>query len=433
MRILARLLFVCAAFVGAVCWGQSQQANSIKTVHGRGRDADYRMAVYEALVQAMSQVQGVSLQDSRDAFMDSLKQQKSTKAGDTSIDEVRESLKQNVSARTKGHVLSFAFTEERYDKELAMWFVEVDAKVPGQYVVGLHPDNRRRMIVLPFRSLTGEVDVFGKKIALGTSCESIAATLNEHLTQTRRFTMLDRAFDEQMSAELSRLDANNASPGDYGRFNQKLVTDYMVTGTVKMYSSPATTFNAYTGMSSTMNGPFIEVSYRVILVPTTQLKWASTVVVPYSACAGATVEEAISSAFAVAAREISYEIIDNIYPMRITAKTAFELVINQGGSGNLREGEIYTVFNRGQVIRDVSSGESLGAPEEQIAQIRITRVDPKMSYAVVAEGTPLAQIPVGAVVRRPRGATALNGQNVGSQTEVKQGANGTVIPPWKKR
>ena len=59
------------AVIGLAAFAQLQQANSIKTVHGRGRNADYRTAVYEALVQAASQVQGVSLQDSRDAFMDS--------------------------------------------------------------------------------------------------------------------------------------------------------------------------------------------------------------------------------------------------------------------------------------------------------------------------------------------------------------------------
>ena len=101
------------SFVSALCaaaFAQLQQPNSIKTVHGRGRNADYRTAVYEALVQAASQVQGVSLQDSRDAFMDSSAQLRKTKTGETDVSEIRESLKQSVSAKTKGRVLSYEIT-----------------------------------------------------------------------------------------------------------------------------------------------------------------------------------------------------------------------------------------------------------------------------------------------------------------------------------
>ena len=76
------LLLVCLAVCGFGAFAQLQQSNSIKTVHGKGRNSDYRTAVYEALVQAASQVHGVSLQDSRDAFMDSTAQLRKTKSGE---------------------------------------------------------------------------------------------------------------------------------------------------------------------------------------------------------------------------------------------------------------------------------------------------------------------------------------------------------------
>ena len=375
---------------GLVAFAQIQQANSIQTVHGRGRNADYRTAVYEALVQAASQVQGVSLQDSRDAFMDSTAQLRKTKSGDSDVSEVRESLKQNVSAKTKGRVLSYEITQER-----------LDAKVPGQYTVGLPADNRRRMVVMPFRSLTDKVNVFGQTLQVGTTCETIAAALNENLVQTRRFTMLDRAFNAETTAELSRLNLENASAGDFGRFQQLLVTDYMVIGTVKMYPSPSASYNQWTGVTTANDGPFLEIAYRVILVPTSQLKWAGTIIVPYSACRGDSIDTALASGMSVAAQEVCHDIVNNIYPMRVTAKTTYELVLNQGGK-NVRAGEVFDVFRQGEAIIDVTSGETLGAPEEQIARIQVTRVDPKMSYAIVVEGTPLDQIPVGAVVRRPK-------------------------------
>lgn len=422
---------ILLALSGAVVWAQLQQSNSIQTVIGSGRNADYRTAVYEALVQAASQVQGVSLQDSRDAFMDSMAQIKKTGTENSDISEIRESLKQSVSAKTKGRVLSYRITAEKYVNELGLWYIELEAKVPGQYVVGLHPDNRRRLIVVPFRSLSPSVTVLGTEVRLGNVSETIADRLNQDLTQTRRFTMLDRTFDAEVQAELSRLGHQNASAVDAGRSQQLLVTDYLVAGTVRAYAQPAAVHNQYTGMTSAPDGPCLEVSYRVILAPTSQLKWSGTVTVPYSACSGAGAEALLQSAYAVASKEICRQIIDNIYPMRVTAKMTYELVLNQGGS-NVREGMIYDVFRQGEVIADVSSGETLGAPEELVARVRVTRVTPKMSYAVVVEGTPIDQIEIGAVVRRSS-AVAAGGAPAGAASPVQVTPSGAVIPPWKRK
>ena len=428
---MKKAIILILAACGLASFAQIQQSNSIQTVVGSGHNSDYRTAVYEALVQAASQVQGVSLQDSRDAFVDSTAQVKKTKTDGSDISEIRESLKQSVSAKTKGRVLSYRVTAEKYMTEMGLWFIELEAKVPGQYTVGLPPDNRRRMVVMPFRSLTDKVGVFGQTLQMGTTCEEIAARLNENLTQTRRFTMLDRAFNAETSAELSRLNLENASAGDLGRFQQLLVTDYMVIGTVKVYSSPATSYNQWTGVTTQNDGPFLEVSYRVILVPTSQLKWAGTIIVPYSACRGDSVDTALASGMSVAAREVSHDIVNNIYPTRVTGKTTYELVLNQGGT-SVREGEMLDVFRQGEVIVDVTSGEPLGAPEEKIATIQVTRSDPKMSYAVVAEGTPLDQIPLGSVVRRAKGMPGAGGAPVGAVSPVQVSPAGTVTPPWKR-
>lgn len=425
------IIGILVALSGAVVWGQLQQSNSIQTVTGSGRNADYRTAVYEALVQAASQVQGVSLQDSRDAFMDSMAQIRKTGTENSDISEIRESLKQSVSAKTKGRVLSYRITAEKYVTELGLWYIELEAKVPGQYVVGLHPDNRRRMIVVPFRSLTPSVVVGGTEVNLGTVNEAIADRLNESLTQTRRFTMLDRAFDAEVQAELSRLGHPNASAVDAGRYQQMLVTDYLVAGTVKAYPQPAAVYNRYTGTTSASDGPCLEVAYRVILAPTSQLKWSGRVVIPYSACNGASADALILSAHAVAAKEICHEIVNNIYPMRVTAKMTYELVLNQGGS-NVQEGMIYDIMRQGEAITDVSSGETLGAPEEMVARVRVTRVTPKMSYAVVVEGTPIDQIEIGAVVRRSS-AVAAGGAPAGAASPVQVTPSGAVIPPWKRK
>ena len=426
---MKRTVFALAAALAAAAFGQELQ-NSIQTVIGSGRNADYRTAIYEALVQAASQVQGVSLQDSRDAFMDSGVNVKTTRGEKTDTSEIRESLRQSVSAVTKGRVLNFRITAETYNTEMSMWFIELEAKVPGQYTVGLPEGNRRRMTVMPFRVVNSPVRIDGVKTELGAECAEIAEKLNQALVQTRRFTMLERENLGLVEAELARLNDPNAFAGDAARSQQLLVTDYLVTGTVKAFERDSTpVVNPYTGTATVPDGPALEVNYRVILAPTAQLKWAGSVVIPYSECAAGSADETLGLAYAAAARRVCGEIIENIYPMRVTGKTTYELVLNQGGT-NVREGEAYDVLAENEEIEDVYSGESLGAVEEMVARVRITRVTPKMSYAVVVEGTPLESIEIGSVVRAPRGG-AYGVAPAGQSSPVKVSAGGTVAPPWR--
>lgn len=402
------------------------------TARGSGRNSDYRAAVYDALAQAMSQVEGLSLQESRESLMSALEQsQKSSYFGDVEISDVREALKQSVAVKTDGRILGYDILSEQFDQESRTWRIEVEAKMPGRYIVGRDPDNLRRMVVMPFRSLTSNVTVLGKDVNCAKRNEEIADSLNIYLTHTRKFTMLDRQFNADTMAELSRLNMSNASAGDIGRFRQLLVTDYMVIGTVKFYPQQAAVENPYTvGGATIPDSTCLEVSYRVLLVPTSQLKWADTVKVPYSVCTGSTPDEILSSATDYAAEEICEHIISNIYPMCVTGKTTFELILNQGGR-NVLVGDEFEVFRCGDEIIDVTTGEELGSAEEKIARIRVVRTTPKMSYAIVVEGTKPEDIDVGAIVRRPSYSSCEYSPSVNAVRPVEVSPGGGVTAPWR--
>lgn len=298
-----------------------------------------------------------------------------------------------------------------FDELIDRWAIETIQWL--QSVIGLRPDNRRRLVVMPFRSATGSVSVYGQNISVDAYCEEFARRLNDDLVQTRRFTMLDREFNAEVRAVFNRLNIENALAGDFGRIQRLLATDYMVIGTVKMYSSPAAVYNKITGKTNTSDGPFVEIRYRVIPVSTRELVYAGTVVVPYSSAGGSMVEAAISSAYIAASSKVCREIIGNIYPMRVAAKTTYELILNQGEK-DVSEGDVFYVYRQSEALTDIATGETFNAPEEMIASIRVARVTPRMSYAVVVEGTPVENIEVGAVVRRSRVSTGS-----GSSAEAK--------------
>lgn len=401
------------------------------TARGSGRNADYRAAVYDALAQAMSQVEGLSLQESRESLMSALEQTRSsTLSGDVAVSDMREALKQSISAKTAGQVLGYDILSERFEPETGTWHVEVEARLPGRYVVGRDPDNLRRMVVVPFRSLTSKVTLCGEEVDCARGNETIADSLNTYLTQTRKFTMLDRQFSAETAAELSRLSMANASSGDRVRIGQLLVTDYLVAGTVKFYSQLPAVSNPYTVGGSVMpDSTCAEVSYRVLLAPTSQLKWSDTVKIPYSMCTGSNASEILASALECAAEEICEQIISNIYPACITDKTASELVINQGGR-SIRVGDEFDVFRNGGEMFDVTTGESLGFREEYVTRIRVVRVTPKASYAVALDGATIDTIEIGAIVRRPSYVDAGYMAPANAVRPIDVGPGGGVSAPW---
>ena len=113
--------------------------------------------------------------------------------------------------------------------------------------------------------------------------------------------------------------------------------------------------------------------------------------------------------------------------MRITAKTTSELVLNKGGK-NVSAGDVFYVYRQVEALTDIATGQMLNATEEMIARIRVTRVTPKLSYAVVVEGTPLENIEVGAVVRRSNASGRMAVPAGASPTTVLHGGTDTPSP-----
>ena len=225
-------------------------------------------------------------------------------------------------------------------------------------------NSRPRMLVLPFQTLTDSVTVFGNPIHLGDTCAMITEAINGELVRTRRFTMLDRSFSQETISELSRMPPEKKSAGDRRHLLQQLNTDYMVVGTLKIYSSPVASYNQLTGAPMQNDGPLLEVAYRLIVMPEGQLKNTATFVVPYSACRSNSVDKILTYGMSVGAQMVCDGIINTLYPMRVTSKTKFELVLNQDGM-NIRVGEMLNVFRKGAMIMNMTTGVIYGGNVHQ--------------------------------------------------------------------
>lgn len=254
---------------------------------------------------------------------------------------------------------------------------------------------RRRMAVATFRSVRSNYSWRGQVGGTPEWSMALADKLNACLSRTSRFTMLDRRFDVEGNA-----------------------TDYLVVGEISFNDVEAPVVNPHTGRAMVRSSQlFAEIAYRVLLVPTGQLKWTDVVRIDAAAFAADDLATFVSATTEAAACSIADGMMSNILPFEVVGRTgAGQLVIGEGGK-SLKAGECLTVFALGEEVMDKRTGEVLDVQEDAVGTVQIVRVTEKVSYAQVVEGdaakmvngsrlrrvplaTPVPQAPASAVKSR---------------------------------
>lgn len=424
---MRRFTMACLAVFAAWTVSAQSTGGTIKTVSINGEGVSRAEAVSRGLENALFSICGMSVSISRN----SLTQEETTNADSTLKDQFMRQL----DAKAKGRIAGFDVVSVTEDPLTKRWNAQLVVRVYGDYIVGRNPAALRRMAVTSFISKQTTATLYGNTYQTQNLMDKLADQLTENLTQTRKFTMLDRKHDFEIDKELARLAADNASPADYGRLNQKLGTDYLVTGEVSFFTPPEPVVNPFTGLAQQPpTVPLMEVNYRVLLAPTGQLKWADTVTVESDIASGRSMDEVIAVLMRYTATQISDGMMKNILPFEIVGTAGGNTVVIGEGGRSLGVGEIMTVYAQGEMLTDTRTGESLGRVEIPVGTIKITRVMAKLSYAEVVSGD-IAKMVKGSVVRRnepPDGAAEQQPQQPATApTAFGVTPQGGIVPPFK--
>ncbi|MGN0846999.1 MAG: hypothetical protein ACI4RA_06410 [Kiritimatiellia bacterium] len=421
-------------WLAAVVFGMALSAAEVQ-VQATGTGESYRSAVGEALVSALEQYRGVTISSTeRSQVVNSSTASSASENGQLSDQRklaLNEEINASVQKLASGQILGYVPLEDAYDTAAGKYRVRLSVRFAGPYVVGLDPSNRRRMAVATFRPVRANYSWRGQVGGTTDWAMALADKLNVCLTQTRKFTMLDRKYDAEVDAELARLSAGNAAPADAVRLNQKLGTDYLVVGEIAFSDVPPLEVNPYTGrvIPPPSNQMFAEITYRVLLAPTGQLKWTDVVRIDAASFAAGDLASFISQTTEAAACSISDGMMSNILPFEIVGRTkSGQLVVGEGGK-SLKAGECLTVFALGEEVRDSRTGEVLDVLEDAVGTVQIVRVTEKLSYAQVVEGDGTKMV-VGSRLRRvPLVAPARPAPNPPA-TSVKRTVSGGVVAPF---
>ena len=364
---------------------------TVKTIQVEGRGNTRSAAIRDALIQAVQQVNGLTIQ-AKEQLESAVASLEVTDNGKTVAKAtIGESYGNDVATATKGAVRSYRVqsAEQRGNEWVAVLSVDI-----AQYTApGVNPnDKRRRIAMIRFGTGSDSFAIGNNRLRAAAVADDILSDFNQYFTQSRRFIVLSRQDNAALDAEISGIRANSPVE-EMAKVGQRLGLDFMVAGSVKQLfiAKPVTQTIAISGTTyTTIPRAAIDLDYRIIVPATSQIQWADHIVVDLTKEEIARAQGDVITLYRMLLHAASMRIaqaLDNYSPLRaLQLLPDGQLVLNQGGS-LVRPGAFYDVYKQGAQIVDPVSGASLGRPEIRIATVQITRVDPKLSYAAIVQGT----------------------------------------------
>ena len=339
----------------------------MREVVATGNGGDMAKATVDALENAIAQVGGMRLSTSTSLTMSEV-----TSGGTTTFDE---QFRQNIEKVTRGVVKSYTVLESGISPGSGRAQVKIRAVIPTYRQS--EQLKRLRLAVVPLR-VTGAA---ASRPGGADFAESVSASLEAFLTQTRKFAMIDRRSTDASRKELQRVNSRNAPIEETVKIGMRVGADYMVIAALKDFEAQEVQQQRVTGRVVTRTRAPVGIDVRVIDIATGQIKFAQTYTNPGRLPVGMTVAQYASDIGA----DLGHVISTAIYPIAVVAVSGSEVTLNQGGD-TVQVGRIYRVVSLGQNLIDPHTRESLGQEELEVGHIEITSVTDRTANAKLLSG-----------------------------------------------
>jgi len=328
------------------------------------------MAINNALLDALSQINGTTI--SGDISIQEF--EKSITKNNSSSYYLSEEYSRDINKYTEGIIKDYKILNSSLEEN--GWRFEASVTI-AKYALSPQA-NRKRIAVMPFRITdTRDLIVQNRSIDKRRVLGLLNQSLVSYFTQTRKFFVADRDFVEELYAERDFIEFGNVPLEELSKLGNDLGVDLILVGVIEDFNTKYTKKD-YPSLNKTFVSTkgVVEISYRIIDVPTRQIKYANL----YLSDSGTTSTNADTQMILDAVSTIGEDILFAIYPLRVEKIDGDILYIGQGGN-QLNKGDIYEVFRVGEDLIDSYTGESLGGIEEYVGTAEITNVTAKMSIA----------------------------------------------------
>ena len=345
-----------------------------KQVTGIGEN--YKMALRDALREAISQVNGVTQETS--SIINTIEKSISDNEGDENFSSTN--FQELIKEKSKGSVKSYEILNKSKNLD---GLYEIDIKATIAKFALTKDANRKRIAILPFRQT-----IESSSIDPSRSTRMLNQSLTNYLVQTRKFTVLDRDFDDEVLSELNNLN-ESSNIEDQAKIGQKLFADYILVGRLETFDVQEIEKKYLTSdrIKKTTTG-MIDFNYRIIDVPTKQIKYASKLREEINLNKQ---KQPASFLSEESSKKIGQEILYAIFPILIEKIKGDIAYLGQGGM-QIEIGDMYDIYEMSdEVITDSRTGEKLGKMEFKVGLAEIIDKNAKFSIARISSDDDLSE------------------------------------------
>jgi hypothetical protein len=345
----------------------------IVTVQTESKNKIRQVAINDALLQAVKKVNGINIASQTETVLGEIGGNGNYDLGALKSKSFDGNLSvgayaELISSKTNGMIKTWRIISE--SKDGGIYFVKLSVDI-AKYTASKE-SKRLRLAIIPFRISKNVQDI---KSAQAFEM-SLGIELENYLTQSGRFAILDRTYLLEQSNELTFINEGGSNPDELTKLGNRLGTDYLVIGTVdKSSNSKIERKSKVSNKVVSSSSASAKVTFRIIDVPTSQIKFADTYMINDN--------DSDASALSMA-KKIGSSIIEAIYPIRILSANSDGLILGQGGS-TVSIGQKFSVLQLGKILKDPYTNEDIGREELEVATIEITKILPAMSNAKIIE------------------------------------------------
>jgi curli biogenesis system outer membrane secretion channel CsgG len=353
-------------------------------------------AVNEALKSAITQVNGTFVNASSANFNYSGKASAEinieTKDGIDSGKATEilqsQSFAEEIITNSNGTVSSFKVEKVTIPQSKnGTFIVEIKAKIAK--FKAPEDSGKIKIVVMPLKSTQSAFNIGGRQVSANEVFEPIRQQIIDSLTQSGRFTVLDRQSDADIQSELGMITSGQTSQNDMAKLSQALSADVIWVGTVNSLSYDRNVRKLQTSDRELVgfSGKW-SITQRLVNLTTRQIMLSDTFKGDFPTISPTTLGASFNENTTIAnvQTEIVKKSLDSIisktFPISIVTIDGDSVVISQG-EGSVTEGTRYKVVKLGKEIKDPQTGQSLGNMETDCCEVIINKVTPKLSYGQI--------------------------------------------------
>ena len=206
-------------------------------------------------------------------------------------------------------------------------------------------------------------------------------TLVSRLTQTKRFQLIDRQeTDQLLNEQLAQAMAENRDmPSAMGQLKG---ADYVVIGSVSNFviEERSTRLPGSSRTFISVKG-YVEGNMRIVNARTGDIMESRKISISKTVKKAKTEGRIITELADAFADQVTVNLMNAIYPIKVAAVVSGVAYINRGADGGLSVGETLNVVRPGRAIIDPDTGVQLGVAETALGTLELSEVDDARSKA----------------------------------------------------